>query len=68
LPAGNSSGRPGRLCCDFRAQQRRTMSRCQRSNVAGERINRAPARLERGRTSRRTAITARSAHVIFGRK
>jgi len=46
------AGRPGRLCCDLRAQRRRTMSRRQRSTVFGVVVRRRLARRRLGMTSR----------------
>ncbi len=60
-------GQPVRPRMDLLAQQRRTMSRCQRRIVSGVTSSCSPLRRAFGITPTRAVSSARSAHSSFGR-
>jgi len=61
-------GRPVLPRMDLAAQRRRTMSRCQRTDVAEVTSSRNPWRRAFGITLSRAASSARSAQFSFGRR
>jgi hypothetical protein len=62
------AGRPVLPCADLAAHRRRTMSRCQRTNVSGVTSSRRPLRRAFGITPSRAASRARSAQFSRGRR